>query len=575
MSQQKILLIDYDPASIKKTATPLTKAGYHVEVAKDGVAGLELFETLQPDLVLAEAMLPRKHGFEVCQEIKAKADGESTPVLITTAVCRGRKYRMDALQIYGCDEYIEKPIADTDLVAMIQKFIAAAKEATAAVQQDLSQAIDEAAPAEASTPDSPEAIESMSDDEIEAKIDALLLGDDSPPDAPIEAAEPIAPPSGFVVNETPEAAEPQPEIVAAPEPAPMPEPQPQPEPQLQAEPAEAVATLTEPQPEILPEPQELPVEEPADEPVEAAAEEATLPEVEEWTETATPPATDASDSKKSKMPLIAASIVLLLLAGVGGFGWTQGWFGGGSSSDADGAQVASMGIPMSSPEELMPAAEENEPISLPVEQPFSGDVEPQQEEQPQQTRSQPQPQQAEPEPPVPTKPVYRGPSREKVEAVRQAKADAEAQLEQAAGSLESSLLAVDEGVEEMVEPSADDYVDVELDTASFADAAVPPPSKRGDLVEISSVDVLPQRIEFEQPVYDELAMRLRQQGTVVVEVLIDENGTVTDVRLIEGIAKSRLNDATLRSARRWTYKPAQKNGVAVKVWKPERIVFKL
>ena len=114
-----------------------------------------------------------------------------------------------------------------------------------------------------------------------------------------------------------------------------------------------------------------------------------------------------------------------------------------------------------------------------------------------------------------------------------------------------------------------------MDTASFADAAVPPPSKRGDLVEISSVDVLPQRVEFEQPVYDELAMRLRQQGTVVVEVLIDENGTVTDVRLIEGIPKSRLNDATLRSARRWTYKPAQKNGVAVKVWKPERIVFKL
>ena len=71
MNNQKILLIDYDPASISKTATPLTKAGYSVEVAKDGLSGLAAFERMKPALVLVEAMLPRKHGFEVCQEIKA------------------------------------------------------------------------------------------------------------------------------------------------------------------------------------------------------------------------------------------------------------------------------------------------------------------------------------------------------------------------------------------------------------------------------------------------------------------------------------------------------------------------
>ena len=63
MSNQTILLIDYDPVSIGRTTTPLTKAGYQVEVAKDGLSGLAAFERTKPALVLVEAMLPRKHGF--------------------------------------------------------------------------------------------------------------------------------------------------------------------------------------------------------------------------------------------------------------------------------------------------------------------------------------------------------------------------------------------------------------------------------------------------------------------------------------------------------------------------------
>ena len=41
--------------------------------------------------------------------------------MITTAVCRGRKYRTDALQIYGCDEYVEKPISDEALLSICRR----------------------------------------------------------------------------------------------------------------------------------------------------------------------------------------------------------------------------------------------------------------------------------------------------------------------------------------------------------------------------------------------------------------------------------------------------------------------
>jgi TonB family protein len=123
MGDYTILIVDYEPRSIELARTSLAGAGFKVEVATDGVAGLDAFDRLNPDLVLIEAMLPKKHGFEVCQAIKKSPRGKRTPVLITTSVYKGRRYRTQALHIYGCDEYIEKPIAPDRLVALCRRFL--------------------------------------------------------------------------------------------------------------------------------------------------------------------------------------------------------------------------------------------------------------------------------------------------------------------------------------------------------------------------------------------------------------------------------------------------------------------
>ena len=60
-----------------------------------------------------------------------------------------------------------------------------------------------------------------------------------------------------------------------------------------------------------------------------------------------------------------------------------------------------------------------------------------------------------------------------------------------------------------------------------------------------------------------------------IEVLVDEHGRVTDTRLVRGIPASDLNDVAIEAVKRWTYRPAIKDGVAVKVWRPEQIRFKL
>ena len=123
MSDYTILLIDYDPRSIERLRAPLVQAGMRVEVAKDGLTGIKRFHELRPDLTLIEAMIPKKHGFEVCQELKRTPHGQASAVLIITSVYKGRKYRTQAMHNYRCDEYLEKPITDEALVAIIQRHL--------------------------------------------------------------------------------------------------------------------------------------------------------------------------------------------------------------------------------------------------------------------------------------------------------------------------------------------------------------------------------------------------------------------------------------------------------------------
>jgi TonB family protein len=67
---------------------------------------------------------------------------------------------------------------------------------------------------------------------------------------------------------------------------------------------------------------------------------------------------------------------------------------------------------------------------------------------------------------------------------------------------------------------------------------------------------------------------MRLSGAVVMNVLVNERGTVDQVVLVTGVPGADVNDDAIRAAQSWTYRPATKNGVPVKVWKSEQIVFK-
>jgi serine/threonine-protein kinase len=93
----------------------------------------------------------------------------------------------------------------------------------------------------------------------------------------------------------------------------------------------------------------------------------------------------------------------------------------------------------------------------------------------------------------------------------------------------------------------------------------PEPPKRGDLIRGGDPGVtLPVCAKCPSPEYPEIARRFNRTGTVVLRALIDENGRVAEVTVVTAV--EWLTDDAVRAVRRWTYRPAQKQGVAVKAW---------
>jgi TonB family protein len=123
-------------------------------------------------------------------------------------------------------------------------------------------------------------------------------------------------------------------------------------------------------------------------------------------------------------------------------------------------------------------------------------------------------------------------------------------------------------------------------TAALAPAALPPapeqpvvqqPTVReGDLVELGGDVVPPEPVYKAALSYPPLAARQRVEGTVLLDVLIDENGSVQDVKVLRGVKPDLgLDAAAASAARRWRYRPATKGGVRVKVRITQAITFTL
>ncbi|HEY1434403.1 MAG TPA: TonB family protein, partial [Thermoanaerobaculia bacterium] len=101
-----------------------------------------------------------------------------------------------------------------------------------------------------------------------------------------------------------------------------------------------------------------------------------------------------------------------------------------------------------------------------------------------------------------------------------------------------------------------------------------PETQRGDLVGPGTGVVEPTLIAPPRIVYPPIARQQRVEGRVVVLVLIDETGKVSEARLQQGLSQTAVNDAVVAAVKSAKFRAATKNGVPVKMWRPVLIEVK-
>jgi two-component system response regulator RegX3 len=115
MSSPTILVVEDEASFVDALQIGLTREGFHVEVATDGVEAITRFAQVDPDLVLLDVMLPRASGIDVCRQIRQTS---SVPIIMVTA----KSSEIDTvvgLEV-GADDYVTKPYRIRELVARIR-----------------------------------------------------------------------------------------------------------------------------------------------------------------------------------------------------------------------------------------------------------------------------------------------------------------------------------------------------------------------------------------------------------------------------------------------------------------------
>ncbi len=128
----KVLLVEDDPVQASATKEVLTKVGYDVLWAEDGIHAIKAVKTERPDIILLDVILPGMDGYEICRWLKLEETTKGIPVVMLT-VKKELSDKISGLHI-GADDYLPKPYNELELNARIYALLR-----TKALQDELRQ----------------------------------------------------------------------------------------------------------------------------------------------------------------------------------------------------------------------------------------------------------------------------------------------------------------------------------------------------------------------------------------------------------------------------------------------------
>lgn len=106
MCGMKIVIVEDEEILLKVLEEKFEKAGFDVAVATDGAQAIPIIQKSNPDIVLLDLVLPKKHGFEVLQDLKSNSNLKTIPVIALSNLGQDEDIKK-ALRL-GAEDYIVK-----------------------------------------------------------------------------------------------------------------------------------------------------------------------------------------------------------------------------------------------------------------------------------------------------------------------------------------------------------------------------------------------------------------------------------------------------------------------------------
>ncbi len=121
MAQPRILIVEDERGLTNSLSWTFNKEGYETHVAHEGPEGLRKAQTLLPDVILLDIMLPGMNGLDVCRELRAGERTRDIPIIMMTA----KTEETDQVVGYslGADDYVPKPFSNKVLLHKVKALL--------------------------------------------------------------------------------------------------------------------------------------------------------------------------------------------------------------------------------------------------------------------------------------------------------------------------------------------------------------------------------------------------------------------------------------------------------------------
>ncbi|MEQ8440511.1 MAG: response regulator [Alphaproteobacteria bacterium] len=119
MNDKKVMIVEDEPYIVESLEFILTRDGFTVVSHGDGGTALSKIVDAAPDILILDAMLPGKTGFDLLREIRSTDSVQGLPVLMLTA--KGQKRDLEVAVESGANEFMTKPFSNSAVVDAVRR----------------------------------------------------------------------------------------------------------------------------------------------------------------------------------------------------------------------------------------------------------------------------------------------------------------------------------------------------------------------------------------------------------------------------------------------------------------------